>query len=93
MVSSYGMRWGLPFHPAWTYGDSLFIVDPWIWLVLGAAVFLASSPSVAGLTSWALMSAWNQGFSLPSSLSGLKRVLKTGLSVSLIKFMGRTPII
>jgi inner membrane protein len=56
-MNTYGMRWGLPFSDAWTYGDSLFIVDPWIWLVLGGAVFLASSPGVAGLVAWGLMSA------------------------------------
>ena len=56
-MNTYGMRWGLPFGDAWTYGDSLFIVDPWIWLVLGGAVFLASSPAVAGLVAWALMAA------------------------------------
>ena len=56
-MNTYGMRWALPFGDAWTYGDSLFIVDPWIWLVLGGAVFLAASPSVAGLAAWALLSA------------------------------------
>ena len=54
-MNTYGIRWGLPFGEAWTYGDSLFIIDPWIWLVLGGSVFLASSPSVAGLTMWALL--------------------------------------
>ena len=56
-MNTYGMRWGLPFSEVWTYGDSLFIIDPWIWLVLGGAVFLASSPAVAGLAAWALMCA------------------------------------
>ena len=56
-MNTYGMRWGLPFSEVWTYGDSLFIVDPWIWLALGGAIFLASSPSVAGLATWALLSA------------------------------------
>ena len=54
-MNTYGMRWGLPFGEAWTYGDSLFIIDPWIWLVLGGAVFLASSRSAAGLAMWALL--------------------------------------
>jgi inner membrane protein len=34
-MNSYGMRWLLPFDGGWTYGDSLFIVDPWLLLLLG----------------------------------------------------------
>ncbi len=56
-MNTYGMRWGLPFGDAWTYGDALFIIDPWIWLVLGGAVFLVSSRSFGGLAAWALLSA------------------------------------
>lgn len=35
-MNTYGMRWLMPFRDAWSYGDVLFIVDPWIWLALGA---------------------------------------------------------
>src|SRR5690606_17097721 len=34
-MNTYGMRWGLPFDGSWSYGDTLFIIDPWIWLTLG----------------------------------------------------------
>ena len=54
-MNTYGMRWGLPFDTAWTYGDAIFIIDPWIWLVLGGAVYLASSPRSAGLLGRALL--------------------------------------
>jgi len=40
-LNTYGMRWGLPFDGSWSYGDALFIIDPWIWLALGSAMFLA----------------------------------------------------
>ncbi|HEX7185796.1 MAG TPA: metal-dependent hydrolase [Thermoanaerobaculia bacterium] len=33
-LNTYGMRWLMPFRDAWYYGDTLFIVDVWIWLVL-----------------------------------------------------------
>lgn len=39
-LNVYGMRWWLPFSGAWSYGDTLFIIDPWLWLVLGGAVLL-----------------------------------------------------
>jgi inner membrane protein len=33
--NTYGMRWLMPFSDRWSYGDVLFIVDPWVWLALG----------------------------------------------------------
>jgi inner membrane protein len=35
-LNTYGMRWLMPFDGTWTYGDSVFIMDPWLWLILGA---------------------------------------------------------
>jgi inner membrane protein len=40
-MNSYGMRWLMPFSGRWYYGDSLFIIDPWLWLVLGLGVWLS----------------------------------------------------
>ena len=54
-MNSYGMRWGLPFDGTWSYGDALFIIDPWIWLGLGGAVFLASDWSRAWLALWSAL--------------------------------------
>ena len=51
-TNTYGMRWWLPFDGEWSYGDSLFIVDPWIWLSLGAAVALARPWSRVGNVGW-----------------------------------------
>ena len=39
-MNTYGMRWWMPFDTSWTYGDALFIIDPWLWLVLGVACAL-----------------------------------------------------
>lgn len=33
-LNEYGMRWLMPFDGQWFYGDSLFIVDPWLLLLL-----------------------------------------------------------
>lgn len=54
-LNIYGMRWGLPFDGTWTYGDSLFIIDPWLWLLLGGSVFLTSRPGPRGLAGWAVL--------------------------------------
>jgi inner membrane protein len=40
-LNVYGMRWLMPFSDRWTYGDTLFIVDPWVWAILFAGIFLA----------------------------------------------------
>lgn len=44
-LNVYGMRWGLPFFEGWSYGDAVFIVDPWLWLLLGGTTFLAGMGS------------------------------------------------
>jgi inner membrane protein len=40
-LNTYGVRWLMPFSGRWFYGDTLFIVDPWMWLALGAGVALS----------------------------------------------------
>jgi inner membrane protein len=40
-LNGYGVRLLKPLSDRWYYGDALFIIDPWLWLVLGAGVFLA----------------------------------------------------
>jgi len=55
LLNTYGVRLLMPFSGRWFYGDVLFILDPWIWLVLGAGVVLTrrrgrsanSEPAVA----------------------------------------------
>ena len=41
-LNSYGVRLLMPFSGRWFYGDALFIVDPWMWAILGAGTLLAS---------------------------------------------------
>lgn len=38
--NTYGIRLLMPFSDSWFHGDAVFIIDPWIWLLLGAALFL-----------------------------------------------------
>lgn len=40
-LNSYGIRPFLPWDGRWFYGDLAFIVDPWMWLLLGAALFIS----------------------------------------------------
>jgi len=40
-LNTYGVRLLAPFDWRWFYGDAVFIVDPWLWFVLGAGTWLA----------------------------------------------------
>ncbi len=51
-MNTYGVRLLMPFDERWFYGDSLFIIDPWIWLVLAAGVLLARQINTAELVFW-----------------------------------------
>ena len=39
-ANSYGVRLLMPFSERWFYGDALYIVDPWLYLVLGLGWWL-----------------------------------------------------
>ena len=54
-LNNYGMRWLLPFSGRWSYGDAVFIIDPWIWLLLGAALFLSYEWSKRARMRWAVL--------------------------------------
>src|SRR5829696_3861261 len=44
-TNNYGIRFFLPWNQKWSYGDLVFIVDPYLWLILGGAVFLLTAKS------------------------------------------------
>lgn len=46
--NSYGMRWLMPLRDTWWYGDTWFIVDPWVLGVLAFAL-LGSRPNRDGV--------------------------------------------
>lgn len=54
-LNNYGLRWLMPFDGRWFYGDTLFIVDPWLWLGLGGALFLGTSRHKTSLVAWGVL--------------------------------------
>jgi inner membrane protein len=40
-LNSYGVRPFLPWSGRWFFGDLAFIIDPWMWLVAGVALFVS----------------------------------------------------
>ncbi|MGH9346222.1 MAG: metal-dependent hydrolase [Vicinamibacterales bacterium] len=43
LLNTYGIRLLMPVSSRWFYGDAVFIIDVWLWLTLGAGVWLAWS--------------------------------------------------
>lgn len=54
-LNTYGVRLLMPFDGRWFYGDTLFIVDPWAWLLAAAGVVLARSRSYPAITGWIVL--------------------------------------
>jgi inner membrane protein len=66
-LNTYGVRLLMPLSREWFYGDSIFIVDPWLWLMLGCGAVLArrrgtAAPAVMALaaaTLYTLLMIWS----------------------------------
>ena len=41
LLNTYGVRLLMPFSERWYYGDTLFIIDVWLWIALGLGVWLS----------------------------------------------------
>jgi inner membrane protein len=52
-LNTYGMRWLMPFRGTWFYGDSVYIMDPWLWLILGAGWLVGKRPTPLLIGLWA----------------------------------------
>jgi inner membrane protein len=54
-LNTYGVRLLMPFDSRWFYGDTLFIVDPWFWLLAAAGVVMARSGTGMAIARWSLL--------------------------------------
>ncbi len=67
-VNTYGIRLLMPFNDTWFYGDTLFIIDPWFWLLAGAGVVLARSESWRGISAWVVLGTALTALILPTEM-------------------------
>lgn len=51
-MNNYGVRLLEPFSSTWFYGDTLFIIDLWIWLVLGGLLWRSLRQEKRGDDRW-----------------------------------------
>jgi inner membrane protein len=56
-TNNYGIRFFLPWSQKWSYGDFVFIVDPYIWLILGGAAFLLTGRTMFLKVIWGVIAA------------------------------------
>lgn len=54
-TNTYGIKPFLPFSERWFYGDVVFIVDPWLWLVLGGALYVGARRAWSSNIVWGLV--------------------------------------
>ena len=80
-LNTYGVRLLMPFDDTWFYGDTLFIIDPWVWLLAAAGVVLARSASSPALATWVLLAGLSSALILTSNLppAGVKLLWLIGI--------------
>lgn len=54
-MNNYGVRPFLPWSSRWSYGDLLYIVDPFMWLMLGGGAFLLTSTTKFKRILWLVL--------------------------------------
>jgi inner membrane protein len=69
-TNNYGIRFFLPWSQQWSYGDLVFIVDPYMWLILGGAVFLLTARSMFLKVIWGVIGTLTTFLVVASPRSG-----------------------
>ena len=89
-TNNYGIRFFLPWSQKWSYGDLVFIVDPYIWLILGGAMFLLTAKTRFSKILWAVIAAILTFLVVASPRSGglpYPRLIATLWVVTIIVFI------
>lgn len=89
-TNSYGVHPFWPFNNRWIYGDSVFIVEPWFWVVSVPALVAASGNRVARvLLSLVLLAGLGLAWRVDLVSTGAATVLTIGavLSVALARVL------
>ena len=80
-LNTYGVRFLAPFDWTWFYGDAVYIVDPWLWLLLGGALFLGLSRSAGAVVAWSVLAAAASWVVLGSAPGPARAVWLGGLAL------------
>lgn len=83
-LNTYGVRLLMPFDERWFYGDTLFIIDPWLWLLTAAAVVMARSGTRRAIGGWLLLAALTSAVVLLTELTPLAVKIGWCLGIAVI---------
>ena len=79
-LNTYGVRWLMPFSGRWFYGDTLFIVDPWVWLALGLGVLLSRLRASTRPARVALWLAFGYAVAMAAGGIGARRIARAEMT-------------
>ena len=83
-LNTYGVRLLMPFDGRWFYGDTLFIVDPWFWLLAAAGVVIARSHTRGWIARWSVLGLLTSLLILSSNLVPVSVKLLWAAGVALL---------
>jgi len=82
-TNSYGVHPFWPFDDRWRYGDAVFIVEPWLWIVSVPALVAASTSRIARvLLSLVLLGGLGLAWRVNAVSTGAAIALTVGAAVS-----------
>lgn len=81
-LNTYGVRLLMPFDGRWFYGDTLFIIDPWVWLLAAAGVVMSHAVTARALAGWVLLALLTSALVLATTLvpPGVKIIWCAGVT-------------
>ena len=89
-LNTYGVRLLMPISERWFYGDTLFIVDPWLWMLLGVGVVFGRWKG-PGVPRFVLAVAFGYGASMwvasAAARSAIARTARTALPEPIVSVM------
>ena len=89
-LNVYGIRLLEPFSSQWFYGDTLFIIDPWLWALLIAGIWVSRRREKAG-GDWAR--AGQVGIAAVVAYIGVNWAITLSVERSLLAESGRPDVV
>jgi inner membrane protein len=79
-LNTYGVRWLMPFSGRWVYCDTLFIVDPWLWVALGLGVTLSRLRASTGPARVSLWLAFGYAAAMAVGAVAARRIARAEMA-------------
>ena len=91
-TNSYGVHPFWPFDNRWRYGDSVFIVEPWFWVVAVPTLVIATTRRVAqGLLTAVLLAGLALAWRVPQVTAGAAVALTAGAMLWIVVLRALSP--